>query len=92
MTQTRKKLPRYAATYHGVHKWYTAMFEKLGWMVLAQAKGMKSKVTEYKKSVSDLIKTIEHIKAEYEDRNRIHDLNVLLMNTHVLQDHIHNDF
>ncbi len=28
--KTMKKLPKYAGTYHGVHKWYKSVFEKLG--------------------------------------------------------------
>jgi len=93
MKSTRRstiKLPRYAGTYHGVHKWYIAMFEKLGWMLLAKAKGNHSKVAEYKKSVDRMIRTMEHIKSEYEDHNKIHDLNVLLMNSRVLQEYIKN--
>jgi len=94
MKNARKtmKLPRYSATYHGVHKWYEHVFEKLGWMVLADAKGLKGKVSEYKNSIDRLIKTIEHITMEYKDQNRIHDLNVLLMNTKVLQAHVQKDF
>jgi len=86
------KLPRYAGTYHGVHKWYEHVFEKLGWMVLADAKGFHGKVSEYKKSINRLIKTIEHIKSEYENQNQVHDLNVLLMNTKVLKQHVEKDF
>jgi hypothetical protein len=68
------------------------MFEKLGWMVLADAKGYDYKIDTYKKSIDNLIKTIEHLMAEYENQNRIHDLRVLLMNTKVLKEHVNKDF
>ena len=86
------KLPRYANTFHGLHKWYKSMFEKLGWMVLADAKGYHYKVSAYKKSIENLILSLEHLKNEYEDHNKIHDLNVLLMNTKVLLAHVLKDF
>lgn len=60
----------------------------MGWMVLAKAKGHIYKVDNYKKSIGNLIKSIKHVMAEYEDKNRKHDLNVLLMNTEVLQDYV----
>lgn len=39
-------------TYHGLHKWYAAKFEKLGWMVLAHERGHHDKITCYKVSTS----------------------------------------
>lgn len=86
------KLPKYSGTYYGIHKWHKAMFEKLGWMVLAEAKGRDYKIATYKKGIDNLIKTIEHVKSEYEDHNKIHDLNVLLMNTKVLKAHVDKNF
>ena len=86
------KLPKHSATLDGVHHWYKSVFEKLGWMVLADAKGYNFKVSTYKKSIDHLIKTIEHLMKEYEGHNRLHDLKVLLMNTKVLQAHVKKDF
>ena len=40
----------------------------------AKAKGLNSKVTEYKKSVKHLIESIAHVMHEYTNMNRIHDL------------------
>jgi len=92
--QTRKatRLPKYAMTSYGLQKWHNAMFEKLGWMVLAQAKGYDDKVVQYKKSIDHLIESIKHVMKEYEDKNRKHDLNVLLMNAEVLREHAAKDF
>ena len=85
---TRKRLPMHASTMKGIHHWHTRMFEKLGWMVLAKAKGYDFKVEAYKKSINHLLKTIDHVSAEYVNQNRKHDLNVLRMNTVCLQDFV----
>ncbi len=74
-----RKFPKFASTFSGIRKWYEKLFGKLGWMVLAKEKGYNYKITSYKKSIEDLINTIEHVMGEYEDHNRIHDLNVLLI-------------
>jgi hypothetical protein len=85
---TRKRLPMHASTMKGIYHWHTRMFEKLGWMVLAKAKGYDFKVEAYKKSIDHLLKTIDHVSAEYVNQNRKHDLNVLRMNTVCLQDFV----
>jgi len=68
--------------------WFRAMYEKLGWMVLAEAKGMGHKVVEYKRSVKHLVEAIENLMREYTDMNRIHDLKVLHMEACVLRDFV----
>ena len=78
-------LPMHAATFHGLHGWSKAMFEKLGWMVLAKAKGYGFKIPVYKKSIEHLIESIEHVMMEYRDADKLHDLNVLLMNAKCLK-------
>jgi hypothetical protein len=87
-----RKLSQYAGTDQGVHEWYRMVFERLGYMVIAKAKGWNTKIAEYKRSITHLIKTIEQLKTEYEDRNRVHDMNVLLMNVKVLKTHVDKDF
>jgi archaellum component FlaC len=87
-TRKAMRLPQHAATMHGLIKWHTHIFEKLGWMVLAKAKGYGYKVSDYKKGINHLIETIKHVKSEYENHNRKHDLNVLLMNTEALKDFV----
>lgn len=84
----RGSLPEHAATYHGLHKWYQAKFEKLGWMVLAKAKGHHEKVAEYKRGIHRLLASIEHVMGEYQDPDRKHDLNVLHMNTMALKEFV----
>lgn len=81
-------LPKYANTFHGLHCWYEAKFEKLGWMVLAKEKGYDYKLESYKRSLDDLLKSIEHVMAEYEDNDHKHDLQVLHDNVKCLQDFV----
>lgn len=89
---TLRSLPKYAVTFHAINKWYKHTFEKLGWMVLAKAKGYDYKIADYKKSIEHLLKTIEHVMGEYENHNRIHDLKVMRMNVMELQRHVSKDF
>jgi hypothetical protein len=81
-------LPKYANTFHGLHCWYEAKFEKLGWMVLAKEKGYDYKIESYKIGLEDLLKSIEHVMAEYEEEDRKHDLRVLHMNAKCLHDFV----
>jgi hypothetical protein len=38
------------------------MFEKLGWMVLAKAKGQTSKIAEYKRGISRLLDSARNVR------------------------------
>lgn len=82
------QLPPHSSTFHGLNKWHNAKFEKLGWMVLAKAKGHDFKIIAYKKGIYHLIKSIEHVMDEYSDHDRKHDLHVLLMNAKVLEAYV----
>jgi hypothetical protein len=90
---TRKtNLARYDVTFHNLHEWRKAEFEKLGWMVLAKAKGMKSKTRQYKKSVKALKHSIEKARHELKEPDRQRDLNIMLKQVEVLQKHVNKDF
>jgi hypothetical protein len=86
MAKMTRKLPKHSGTFHSVQKWHKHMISELGWMVILKAKGYGYKVTAYKKSIDNLLKTIDHISTEYEDKNKKHDLNVLRMNIEVLKE------
>jgi hypothetical protein len=89
--QTRKKitkLPMHTNTFNGLHDWYNAKFEKLGWMVLAKAKGNYSKVAQYKKGINHLLTSIQHVMNEYVDIDKQHDLHVLYANTQALHEFV----
>ena len=81
MRHTRK-LPAYAVTMNGISAWYKDVFERVGWMVLAKAKGFKDKIATYKNSIRRLLVSIDHLK--YESVNRTQDLKVLRMNVEEL--------
>ena len=81
-------LPRYnEGTLNGVRNWSRALFEKFGWMLLARAKGNVYKIRTYKRSISDLIKTIEHTIPAYQEKNRKRDLNIILKHVKILKEH-----
>lgn len=96
MRQTRKHsrmhsihgIPMHASTFHGLHEWYDAIFEKLGWMVLAKEKGYGYKIPVYKKSIQHLLESIQHVMSEYSEADRKHDLAVLHMHTLCLKDFV----
>ena len=86
---TRKhKLPQHSNTMHGLQKWHNAEFEKLGWMVLAKAKGYDYKIANYKRAIKQLLESIQHVMGEYTDQDRKHDLHVLYMNAQCLHDYV----
>ena len=93
MAKTRKShnhshIPPLASTFHGLHHWHKSMFEKLGWMVLAKAKGYGYKIVDYKKSLKHLKDSIEHVMREYTESDRKHDLKVLHMQVCCLIDYV----
>ena len=101
MAKTKRKTSKRAstnknrnieATYHGIHKWYTAEFERLGWMVLAQNKGYKDKITTYKHSLMRLKNAIETKIATIHELDRKDDLLIMHKNLLVLINHVHDDF
>ena len=86
------KLPEHEATFHGLHHWHQKMFEKLGWMVLAQARGMDYKVKDYKKSLKHLQLTLEKEMKNYEEADRKHDLEILHKQVMCLQGFVERSF
>ena len=61
----------------GLHRWWMRMLEQLGFMVLAKGKGSDQKVATYKKSLQNLIKTMELVQNEYTETDRKRDLAIL---------------
>jgi hypothetical protein len=76
------------ATMHGLHKWTEAMFEKLGWMVLAKSRGgdhYNKKVALYKESVDDLFAHLQQKLTLVKEEDRKADIQILLDNVSVLK-------
>mgnify|MGYP003335543208 FL=1 len=83
----------YEATFMGLHKWTKHMFEKLGWMILTQAKrGPGSlKVQAYLEGIDRLESSINHRHKLTQDPDRKMDLEILLENVMILKKHAHRD-
>jgi hypothetical protein len=86
------ELPEHTATFHGLHHWHKHIFEKLGWMVLAKAKGHDDKIEQYKRGIMRFLETVDHVSSEYSNTDRKHDLNVLKMNMLELQEFVNKTF
>jgi len=88
--QTRKapRIPRNSATMPALNHWYKSLAEKLGWIVLSKAKGLDYKVGIYKKSIDHFLRSAKHLKSEYENHNRKHDINIMIMNIEVLKEFV----
>jgi hypothetical protein len=92
MAKTRSNRIPHEHTYHGLHEWYVAMFEKLGWMLLAKRNGWNDKVITYKNSVQRLEEAILSKHKHVKEADRKMDLKIMLDNVEVLKKHIHKDF
>ena len=76
----------------GLHQWYEAMFEKLGWMILANRNGWIDKVMTYKNSIHRLENAIEHRWKEVKDADTKKDLYIMLDNVQCLKKHVEKGF
>jgi hypothetical protein len=75
---------------YGFQKWYTAMFEQLGLIVLGKAKGdMPDKIYSYKKSLERLIRKLECKIDSVEEHDRKIDLQLMCENVKILYAHVH---
>jgi len=91
-TSTSRKTQKIEATFHGIHKWFTSLFEQLGWMVLAHKKGYNDKIVAYKHSLLRLKNAIETKIASVHELDRKDDLLIMHKNLLILIDHVHHDF
>lgn len=86
-----KSVPRdLYITIHGMKEWYKAMFEKLGWMILARENDHADKVETYKNSVNRLEKAIRDRIPYVSDKDKKMDLLIMLNNIKVLKSHVRN--
>jgi len=85
--KTSKKC-EYQSTTQGLMKWYVHLFEKLGWIVLANKHGMKFKVDNYKQSIRVLKEKIECKLDTIRDIDKRIDLTIVLNNVIILHEHV----
>ena len=80
------------ATIQGINQWYTHIFEKLGWMILAKSKGgMNDKIVSYKKSLKRLEDKIECKMQSVHCIDKRDDLMIMLGNVKILINHVIKD-
>ena len=79
-------------TLKGINRWFKSVFEQLGYMVLAKAKGMSDKVQVYINSVHRLKQAVEDKKNKVYDVDKVEDLRIMSTHLDILLKHIHKDF
>ena len=79
------------STYHGLHKWFSHLFEELGWMILAKKYGLNDKTTVYKASLHRFKHTVEAKMRDIHDKDKKEDLRIMHKNMLVLMEHAEKD-
>jgi hypothetical protein len=64
-------------TFKGLHCWYVAMFEKVGWMILARDCGHFDKITSYKNGLTRLMEALDRKKSSLEDNDKKKDIVIM---------------
>lgn len=88
----KKTIKVHHVTFHGLHKWNKAMFEQLGWMVLAKEYGYKDKIHAYINSVHRLQQAIQNKLIDMNSIDKKKDLTIMLKQVNILCRHIQKDF
>jgi len=71
-------------TIHGLNDWAEAMFEKLGWMVLACHHNKKRSILGYLEGLKTLHSCIKRKKLQVESKDNQVDLDELSVNIEIL--------
>jgi hypothetical protein len=88
MNRTRKVGGEQTA--RDLNKWYSKMFEKLGYLVLAKEDGTSDKMAHYKMTLTRLAKALKDKKVVDKDKRK--DLDIMCRNVEVLLDHVNKHF
>ena len=92
MNNSKNMTLDYDITIHGIYKMYTLLFEKLGWMILAQSRKEKDRIKIYTKSIKQLLNLIEKKKELIKNKDDKSDLSILYNNLFLLKKHSEKDF
>lgn len=71
-------------TLHSMHKWHTAMFEKLGWMLLAKHQHRTAAIAAYLEGLKHLAATIQVKIKTTESVDKVTDLRIMATNVQIL--------
>lgn len=82
----------YDVTIHSIYKMYTLLFEKLGWMILADNRKDKDRTKIYTKSITQLLFLIEKKEKMIKNKDDQTDLKILSKNLLILKKHAIEDF
>ena len=82
----------YDTTFHGISKWYSQMFKKIGWIVLSDKKGNSERVNNYMHTLLKLYKSIELKHKKISDSDKKRDLEIMKDNLDILIAHVQKDF
>lgn len=100
-SKTHRRRPVHRHTMHinkdehtcmALQNWHKAMFEKLGWMLLAREHGYHEKIHAYKAALHYLCNALEYKIKHVQCKDKKDDMRILLKNTHVLMEHVDKDF
>jgi len=88
MASPKKSPCKYPATMFGLKKWYTKMFEQLGWMVLAKNHRYEDKIVAYKISLGRLKEKLECKIDTIKNEDKKEDLMIMLDKVKILIRHV----
>jgi hypothetical protein len=87
-----KNIVEYDVTKYGLRKWYHAMISKLGWLVIADKNGDKTKIKEYGKTLVKLYKSLMKKKESFKNENRKTDVDIMMNDIEIIYSHFKYDF
>jgi hypothetical protein len=79
-------------TFHGLSKWYKRLFEKLGWMVLADHHGHQEKIEQYIEGLERFIVLANQKYQTLQSVDKKRDVEIMIDNIKILLEHVLEDF
>lgn len=79
-------------TFQGLSEWYDSLFEKLGWMVIANYEGRRDKVRMYRDSLIHFLKKAENKYRNIKSQDKKDDILIMMNKVIILLEHVEKDF